>query len=66
MKEIENFNLKGENVKKLSIILSGVEEFATGVGYQMPIGESMKLDISAQYEIAGDFDFLAIDIGVRF
>ncbi len=40
--------------------------FAPGVGYQMPIGESMKLDISAQYEIAGDFDFLGIDIGLRF
>ena len=39
--------------------------YAPGVGYQMPLG-SMILDISAQYEIAGDFDFLGIDIGVRF
>lgn len=40
--------------------------FAPGIGYQMPMGEKMKLDISAQYEIAGDIDFLGIDIGVRF
>jgi len=40
--------------------------FAPGVGYQMPLGEKMKLDVSLQYEMAGDFDFLGIDVGVRF
>jgi opacity protein-like surface antigen len=41
--------------------------FAPGVGFQMPVGEgNMKLDISAQYETAGDFDFLGIDVGLRF
>jgi len=39
--------------------------FAPGVGYQMPLGNN-KLDISLQYEIAGDFDFLGIDVGIRF
>lgn len=39
--------------------------FAPGAGYQMPMG-NMLLDISAQYEIAGDFDFLGIDVGLRF
>lgn len=39
--------------------------FAPGIGYQMPLGNN-KLDISLQYEIAGDFDFLGIDVGIRF
>lgn len=40
--------------------------FAPGIGYQMKLGEKMKLDLSIQYEIAGDFDLLGIDIGIRF
>ncbi|MDD3050812.1 MAG: outer membrane beta-barrel protein [Candidatus Cloacimonetes bacterium] len=40
--------------------------FAPGIGYQMPINEKFKLDLSLQYEIAGDFDFLGFDIGIRF
>lgn len=40
--------------------------FAPGIGYQMPFMEKYKLDFSAQYEMAGDFDFLGIDVGIRF
>lgn len=40
--------------------------FAPGVGYQMPVGENMKLDLSVQYEIAGDCNYLGFDIGIRF
>jgi len=40
--------------------------FAPGIGYEMKLGEKMKLDLSVQYEVAGDFDLLGIDIGIRF
>lgn len=39
---------------------------APGIGYEMKLNEKMKLDLSIQYEIAGDYDLLGIDIGIRF
>ncbi len=40
--------------------------FAPGIGYQKSLTEKMDLDLSLQYEMAGDFDYLGIDIGIRF
>ncbi len=57
--EYMGFSVKGDDSKTNF-------GFAPGVGYQMPFNDKIKLDFSLQYETAGDYDFLGLDLGVRF